>query len=150
MVLTYGPDERWRNAFASIEEAHSLWVKVRELLLPSLGPGHRPFAFWQFETKVPRPSYDREASFLYEANMLGEAEQRALEAYWREEFDRSCGRQCDERDAHHKWADIPQSLIETWHTEAKRQCIRDVMRWQNEAEEAEKEARPVSSSPFLR
>ena len=134
------------EAFASPEARRAAWLRHREhFSLPS-APGRRAMAWWAYEASIPYPGPDREASTLYAAGLLGEAEKVELEADWRREFDRAqepgfwlCLGPGDwlegaaARRAHYRWADIPRSLVKRWTAERKRQA-RTIRQLQDAAE----------------
>jgi hypothetical protein len=131
MELWLGPSHRG-SAFDSREELHQAWLKHRDRLMTLWAKnGKRPAGWWEFEAPFPRP-FEREASALYEANLLGEQERAELVREWRREFARAnepnffftdspgcVVRGAAARRAHYRWADIPSALIEEW-TEERR------------------------------
>jgi hypothetical protein len=135
--------------FVSEEARQAAWLRHREHLIGQLpsSPGRRLQAWWQyFEGAPPYPGPDREASTLYAAGLLGEAEKVELEADWRREFDRAqepgfwlCLGPGDwlegaaARRAHYRWADIPRALVKRWTAERKRQA-RTIRQLQDAAE----------------
>src|SRR4051812_40615483 len=87
-VLRYGREDRWADAFESEEEHRAAWERVRDNFLSQYRHGHRPAAWWGFDSPIPYPAggYDRERSTLYEAGLLDEEERAWLLADWRREF----------------------------------------------------------------
>ena len=49
MVLQYGADARWADAFRDEDEHRDAWIRNRDRLLAWCRHGHRPAAWWQFE-----------------------------------------------------------------------------------------------------
>jgi hypothetical protein len=133
MVLRYGPDERWADAFCDEEEHRDAWIRNRDRLLASCR-GHRPAAWWRYEAgDLPYPGYEREQSTLYEVGVLGEEERDELVKWWHEQYLRAQaanfwhylgpGRSLQgapARRAHYRWADIPASLLAEWSAAHRR------------------------------
>ena len=143
--LDLSPDqaqELWLGAgadgsvFATEDERHAAWRKHRDRLMELWGKGgRRPLAWWCFEAPDDLDyDYASEKSTLYEAGLLTETEKAELVARWRREYDRACrpgfficmgpGRFLEgeeAREAHHRWADIPVTLIEQWTAERRQQ-----------------------------
>jgi hypothetical protein len=97
--------------------------------------GRRPLAWWEFESPIPWPGYERQQSALFEAGLLTEVEAAGLTTWWRAQFERA--QQPDfsyclgpmrwvkgsrARREQYAWADIPPSLVRKWSTEHKRQA----------------------------
>jgi hypothetical protein len=121
------------SSFASEDERQAAWTRHRDRLMQLWAQGgKRPVAWWSYESPVelyyPGPDYER--STLYEADLLSESEKAELVANWRHEFERAnaagfsfcagpgkflSGQQAFE--AHVRWADIPDTLIEEWTAE---------------------------------
>jgi hypothetical protein len=134
MLLLYGPNERWEDAFASVEECHGAWEYHRHHIMTRYRHGHRPWAWWEFEAPPELDyDYDREQSTLFAAGLLGEAEARELLDWWREQFDHAWSPHffhCDGperifdgpvgRRKHYQWADIPPELVRKWSGERRR------------------------------
>jgi hypothetical protein len=129
------------QAFASPEERRAAWFEHRDHLMAMFaGPGKRLMAWWQYEAPIPWPGLDRQASTLYAAGLLAEAEKAELEADWRREFDAAQASDfwiClgpDEslegataRRVHYREADIPRDLIRKWSA-ARRRQVRTIRR----------------------
>jgi hypothetical protein len=61
--------------------AERAWKQHRAELLPELGPGHRPSAFWRFDVQVVPPcSWWAEIGLLLQYNLISVAEAFAVEA----------------------------------------------------------------------
>jgi hypothetical protein len=157
-VLRYGREDRWADAFESEEEHRAAWERVRDNFLSQYRHGHRPAAWWGFDSPIPYPAggYDRERSTLYEAGLLDEEERAWLLADWRREFARAQSADfffCDgpqsffhgatARRKHYRWADIPDTLVREWTAEHQRR--RKTIRKLEQATESV-EARPAESS----
>lgn len=158
MDLSFGAGPRGNpEPFASPEARRAAWLRHRHLLIGKLpsSPGRRPHAWWQYDSPVPWPGYEREQSTLHQADLLGDDERAALEAEWRRQFDRAwqpefffCGGPDDflegaaARRAHYRWADIPKELVKRWTAERQRagQTIKEL------AESSSRLAAPVSDS----
>ena len=123
MVLLYGPEARWAEAFQSEAEQRDAWIRNRDRLL-TYRNAHRPWAWWQFEAGDLRyPGYDREQATLYAAGLLDEEERAELAEFWRGEFEKasapdfwttSASPGCilegeAAKRAHLRWADVPAS-----------------------------------------
>ena len=132
MTLLYGPDPRW-DAFRTEEEHRDAWLRNRDRLLAWHRHGHRPMAWWHFESPIPFLGYDREQAVLFEAGLLGEEESATLVTEWRREFERAqasdfwvCqgpGRFLhgkEARRAYYRWAGIPRDLLKRWTRERRR------------------------------
>jgi hypothetical protein len=127
LELWLGPDPHG-SAFGSREELHAAWLRHRDRIMAAWAKnGRRPQGWWQFEAPFPRPDYECERSTLYEAGLLGEEEKAELEAWWREQFERTYEPHfffCDgpgsffrgavARRKHFEWADIPRKLVREW------------------------------------
>jgi hypothetical protein len=139
MVLQYGFDERWADAFRDESEHRDAWVRNRDRLLAWYRHARRPQAWWHFEAPFRYPGYDREQSTLYAAGLLTAEELAELDGFWREEFDRA--QQPDffhcegpgrflkgepAKRAHYQWADIPRALVKQWTTQRRRRTIREL------------------------
>ena len=134
MVLQYGAEERWAEAFATEDEYRDAWIRNRDRFLAWYCHGRRPAAWWQFEAGDLRyPGYDREQSTLYRAGLLGEEERAELLGFWREEFEKASAPDfwtalrpnCilegePARKAHIRWADIPRELVREWTAQRRR------------------------------
>jgi hypothetical protein len=133
MVLQYGAEERWAEAFATEEEYRDAWIRNRDRLLAGYRNGRRPMAWWTLESPIAFPGYEQQQSVLFEANLLEPEERAELERWWHEQFLRAWNPQffhCDgpgrilegepARKAHFKWADIPTSLLKRWSAEYRR------------------------------
>jgi hypothetical protein len=98
--------------FGSREELEQAWEANRdEVMRLFANNGRRPLAWWQFDAPklgLKWPGLDREQSYLYDHDILDEAECTELVRSWRREFDR------DHSPAHLNWADVPQSLRQQW------------------------------------
>jgi hypothetical protein len=117
----FGPDERRDDPFVTIEQARQAWLANRDRLLANRAPGHRPWAWHEFEAPADLPyDYDRETSLLFERGLLGESEKAELISFWRKEFERV--QELDEaaRRRHLKWADVPASLVKRWQRARRR------------------------------
>jgi hypothetical protein len=133
MVLQYGAEERWAEAFATEEEYRDAWIRNRDRLLAGYRNGRRPMAWWTLESPIAFPGYEQQQSVLYEANLLEPEERAALVEWWRAQFERAwaphffyCegpGRILEgepARKAHLRWADIPRELVREWTTQRRR------------------------------
>jgi hypothetical protein len=135
--LALGPSHVSGSLFSTREELRDAWERGRGLVMKEWAKnGRRPMAFWQFESPISYPGYERERSALYEAGMLGEEEASELVEEWRREFERA--QQSDffthsngkvlggapARRAHYRWVDIPRSLIREWSPARQRQRLR--------------------------
>jgi hypothetical protein len=88
--LAWGVSHRFGPLFSSDDEAREAWILNRPRLMSLFAfGGRRPLGWWKFEAPFAYPGFNREKSALWEANLLGAAERRALEASWREEFSKS-------------------------------------------------------------
>jgi hypothetical protein len=121
------------SSFASEKQRQAAWIQHRDRLMALWGcHGRRPMAWWQYEAPpaMYHPGPDYEKSSLFEADLLTETERVELVANWRREFDRAqqpnfshClgpGKFLDgdaAREAHYRWADIPDTLVEAWSAE---------------------------------
>jgi hypothetical protein len=103
MVLLYGYDERWADAFESQAHYEKTWALHREELLADRTPGRKPLAWWHIEARLPYPGLDKERQYLYERKLLSKAERAALLADWRHAFERGW-----------RWSDVPDSLWAEW------------------------------------
>jgi hypothetical protein len=117
MELWLGPGHDG-SYFSSTEELEQAWQTHRDEILRLFGQsGRRPQAWWCFdapELGLQWPGYDREQSYLFEADgVLSESERGELLAFWRREFDRN------RKPAHLDWADLPHSLRKTWSAEKR-------------------------------
>src|SRR5262245_33126190 len=74
------------SVFTSTEELRDAWARGRAVVMRLWGShGRRPQAWWCFEAPdlgLKWPGYDHEQSYLYEHNVLSEAEQVELEREW--------------------------------------------------------------------
>jgi hypothetical protein len=157
MVLQYGYDERWADAFRDEDEHRDAWIRNRDRLLAWYRHGRRPAAWWQFEAGDLRyPGHDRERSMLYEAGLLGEEERVELVAHWRARFVQAqqpgfmfCIGHAKSGDtfatwlegeaakkAHYAWSGIPKKLLKEW-TRARRRRSRTVRQFETAAVPAE-------------
>jgi hypothetical protein len=135
MELWLGPLHHG-SAFDSRDELQQAWLKHRDKVMATWAKhGKRPAGWWEFEAPFPRP-FEHEASALYEAGLLGDAERAELVSRWRREFLRTyepnfffCeGPGCilegvAARQAHYEWADIPFALVEQWVEERQRRPV---------------------------
>jgi hypothetical protein len=124
------------GAFASDDERRAAWIRDRDRLSALFAaPGRRLMAWWQFEAPIAWPGIERQASALYEAGLLGEAEKAELEREWRQEFDNAQDSNfwlcmgpgeilegTAARRAHYREADIPAALVRKWTAEHRRQA----------------------------
>jgi hypothetical protein len=165
MVLRYGPDERWADAFRDEDEHRDAWIRNRNHFLALYRHGRRPQAWWQFESPIPYPGYDREQATLYQAGLLGEEEAASLVNEWRQDFERAqepgfmyCAGFAKPSDtvatwlsgeaarkAHLKWAGVPHTLIRKWTAERRRR--RKTIRKLAAAAEPAESAAEVPGSP---
>jgi hypothetical protein len=122
MELWLGASPRG-SAFSDDEARRRLWVEHRERLMQLFAHnGRRPQAWWKFEAPFKYPGFNLERSTLWAAGLLEAKEARALEADWREEFDRSLApgftfRGLSGWEAHIAYLvfhDIPAALAEAW------------------------------------
>ena len=133
MVLLYGEEPRWADAFHSEAEHREAWIRNRDRLLAGYRHGRRPAAWWTLESPIAFPGYERQQSVLYEANLLEPEERAALVAWWREQFERAWEPHffhCDgpgrffegavARRKHYAWADIPNELVKQWTAQRER------------------------------
>jgi hypothetical protein len=144
--LGCGPRSNLRP-FASEEARRAAWIDHRDYLMGMFSsPGRRPQAWWAYEASIAFPGIERQASTLYAAGILGEAEKAALEAGWRREFDEAqdpdfwiClgpGEMLEgaaARRAHYRDVDIPPELVKRWTAERRRQA-RTIRQLQDAAE----------------
>jgi hypothetical protein len=128
------------RAFASEEERRAAWQRCRNQMMATDRYGKRPAAWWDYDAPAPRPEEGEEA-VLYEHQLLDEQETAELAAFWRHEFERVFApgwpghcighkRSTDTfatwiegargRQAHWRWAGIPQKIIKEWLTERRR------------------------------
>jgi hypothetical protein len=134
MVLQFGVEKRWADAFRDEDEHRDAWVCNRERLLAGYRHGRRPMAWWRFEAPFPYPGYDAEQQALYRAELLGPDERAELLAFWRREYERAhephfffCqgpGRILEgvkARRAQYAWAGIPRELLKQWTAQRRRQ-----------------------------
>ena len=126
-------DHPYRPAFGSEQERRAAWVRHRDRLMAAWAKhGKRPVGWWDYESPVPRPCYEREQCTLYEAELLSETERAELLAEWRREFERAHEPyffHCDgpgavydgaaARRRHYAWAGIPRSLLTQWTAERR-------------------------------
>ena len=126
-------DHPYRPAFGSEQERRAAWVRHRDRLMVAWAKhGKRPAGWWDYESPVSRPDYEREQSTLYEAELLSETERAELLAEWRREFERAHEPyffHCDgpgavydgaaARRRHYAWAGIPRSLLTQWTAERR-------------------------------
>ena len=133
MVLVYGEDPRWADAFDDEEAQREAWIRNRERILAGYRHGRRPMAWWTFEAPIPFPGYERQQSVLFEAGLLGQNEAATLVSEWRRQFERAyepgffhCagpGRifeGASARRQHFAWAGIPRALLAQWTKERRR------------------------------
>jgi hypothetical protein len=121
--LWLGPNLSQGSLFSSREELQSAWEKNRAEVMRLWGShGRRPMGWWEFEAgDLKHPGYDRERSFLFEHNVLSEAERAELLAGWRKEFEHACSLEgAAARKSHLDWADVPDSLRQQWRATRRR------------------------------
>jgi hypothetical protein len=109
--LLYGPDDRCGDAFDSEDEVRAAWEKHKEHLLADYAIGRRPWAWRALDYPHLRwRGFDREQADLWRAGVLGIAERIALEAMWREDFERG-------RDL----KSVPRELVRQWKKAQRQQ-----------------------------
>jgi hypothetical protein len=82
--LDVGADGVYARAFASDADRHAAWAQWREYMLSMCRHGQRPSAWWEFESKVPRPAdHHFDQAVLFEAGLLSPRERKQLCEYWR-------------------------------------------------------------------
>jgi len=110
------------SCFCTREELVAAWAAGRAVVMRLWGShGRRPMGWWEFEAgELEHPGYDRERSYLYEHNVLSDAERAELVAAWREAFDQARGKSAKERREAYEFADIPNELIERWQGARRR------------------------------
>jgi len=95
MELWLGPNRNIPPCFTDDSHRVEVWFKFRDQLMQQWGRhGRRPLAWWIFEKRWRYPGSEHERSLLYEADLLTHdlltpEERSELEAYWREEFDKT-------------------------------------------------------------
>jgi hypothetical protein len=123
------------DAFAGPAERRDAWFRHRDRLMALFArAGRRLMAWWQYEAPIPWPGLERQASALYEAGLLSEAEKAELEAEWRADFDEAqdpdfwiCNgpntilKGAAARVVQYREADIPRALVKRWKAERRRQ-----------------------------
>jgi hypothetical protein len=120
--------ERWdlqlgpSGEFASEEERREAWLRHRDSLMV-MNAGHRPWAWWEYESAEPRNPSVEESLQLYRMGALREDELAELTAFWKEtdqraraypSFVRGPGDVLNGRaayDAWRRWAGIPDELL---------------------------------------
>jgi hypothetical protein len=122
------------SVFGSRDELRAAWTRHRDVVMAYWGcHGRRPAIWWELESGgLKYPGYDAEASTLWRAGLLGEAEKAELEAGWRRDFERAHDPDfffCDgpgeffegavARRKHFQWADIPIELVKRWTAERR-------------------------------
>jgi hypothetical protein len=128
MELWLGASHRGGSAFVDDEHRRKAWFENRDRLMSYWAcNGHRPFAWWKYESPVPWPGFGLAKSTLWSAGLLETSEARALEESWQREFDRSRAPNFTFDDgprgvltgwaahvAHLVYCDIPAALAEQW------------------------------------
>jgi hypothetical protein len=127
MVLLYGPDPRWADAFYDEDAHRDGWIRNRHRLLAWYRHGRRPMGWWRYESLIKYPGYANEPALLFELDLLEPQERAELLDTWRRHFERAfepdffhCsgpGRilyGAEARRAHFKWLGLPQSLLKEW------------------------------------
>jgi hypothetical protein len=105
------------SAFSDDEARRHAWFEHRDRLMSYWAcNGHRPIAWWKYESAIPWPGFGLARSTLWAAGLLGAAEARALEQSWRDEFDRSLapGFTFDGLTGWDVYHDVPAALAEQW------------------------------------
>jgi len=78
------------TVFASDAHRRETWFRFRNELMEQWGRhGRRPLAWWIYEKGRRYPGSEHERSLLYEADLLTQEERTELEAWWREEFQKT-------------------------------------------------------------
>jgi hypothetical protein len=142
MELIYGPSPAMGSCFDSREALQAAWTAARDELLDRSRSGYRPAAWWNFEAPalgLAWPGYFRSRSYLYEHNVLTEAEKAALEAEWKMEFETAQAPDFTLNDgsgeilagdcaraAHYAHHDIPRELIKRWQAAGRRRAKRQL------------------------
>src|SRR5262245_8893110 len=111
--------------FSGEEELRDAWDRGRAVVMRLWARGgKRPQAWWYLEAPglgLKWPGYDRQRSYLFEHNALGEEECEQLLAGWRKEFEQACSLEgAAARKAYLDWADVPHSLRQRWQAERRR------------------------------
>jgi hypothetical protein len=151
MELWLGPGDSG-SSFESDEHRRTTWFRFRDKLMRQWGQGgRRPCGWWWYESpfRSRRHPGVHEQSILYEfSDALSEDERAELEAFWREEFERSWapGFSCyhegriltgdDARWAHWLFIDLPPPLLDRLMAERQRRS-RVVRELQDESQQAE-------------
>ena len=90
MELWLGPSSNLGSCFRDDAHRRETWFRFRSELMAQWGShGRRPLAWWIYEKGWRYPGSEHERSLLYEAGQLTPEECRELEAWWREEFDKT-------------------------------------------------------------
>ena len=134
--LWLGPSHHG-SVFSSRAALRRAWLEHGDhIMAVHRQAGKRPQAWWEFESGNLQFNADRERSTLWRAGVLAESEVAELEAYWRQEFERtfepsfgfhSGGRVLRDglaRREHYKWADIPRELVKAWTSQRRARTIR--------------------------
>jgi len=109
------------SLFHTREELVAAWEAGRAVVMRLWAHGgRRPRGWWEFDTDVKYPGYDRERSTLWKAGVLSDVETIDLMAEWRREFEVAKGKSAKERREHYEFHDIPDELIERWQGARKR------------------------------
>jgi len=113
------------SLFSGEEELRDAWSRGRDVVMRLWGcGGRRPQIWWYLEAgDLKYPGYDHERSYLFEHNVLSEAEREQLLAGWRKEFEKACSLEdAAARKAHLDWADVPHSLRQQWQPARRRRA----------------------------
>jgi hypothetical protein len=109
------------SCFRTHEELEQAWATYRDRLMERYAKGgRRPAIWWEIVGAALdlERNYETERSTLYEHGLLGKIERGQLLAYWRAEFEKAWQLTDTKAIARHiHWADIPMTLVETWHAE---------------------------------
>jgi hypothetical protein len=120
--LVIGPDIR-APAFANEAERRDAWRLNLDDVMSGINPGHRPDAWWRWESPEPRDRGLEECLQLYRMGALCEDELAELTEMWRQEEEKardvpfwtiSPGHVLTGRDAYmarRAWAGIPEELF---------------------------------------
>jgi hypothetical protein len=83
MDLVLGPDERW-PAFEDDADRRAWWSIHGETITARLNPGHRPSAWWTYDSAEERDPTVTEAQQLWRMGELSAAEVGELMPFWTE------------------------------------------------------------------